>query len=466
MKMIVRKITRPKDWAPAYLVVGLSLFLPEIGDNFARAESVNALPKDDLREMVLLAGTEVDARVLRAIRGASETTGVALPYLLAKAYRESGFDIHADASASSASGIFQFTRQTWLELFRRYGRVYGYEELVPIIRRSSRGYLFVPKTSEGRSILNLRHDPVLAAQLAAEYTRENHDVLRRALKRPVSPEELYVAHFMGAQGAIQLLKAAEQRPSVVAAKIFPDAAASNPNLFYRYPGKKAISVSALLRRLVRSFRRELVRFSSSHTGYQMTVLPKHTVAPLRQVPRKPDPLDAFPTHKLSPQELRETISRGLMPAGGAALPWIHVMLDGRDPVRAKNAEHHHEFRRATVLEALEPVYIPELLPEGPSIAASGWTEQSTVIPPKVRDILPPIIAKAALYNAKRTYQWVTADRISAKMPSLGTKVAGGEMPRYDMPHEDIKTMPPLGQDIMVKQVSFSDNSHIEGSEAP
>jgi hypothetical protein len=74
---------------------------------------------------VAVAGTMVEARVLAAIRSASESTGVAFPYLLAKASRESGFDVSADAASSSASGMFQFTRQTWLDLFYRHGSAYG-----------------------------------------------------------------------------------------------------------------------------------------------------------------------------------------------------------------------------------------------------------------------------------------------------------------------------------------------------
>ena len=124
------------------------------------------------------------------------------PSLLAKAYRESGLDSFADASFSSAAGIFQFTRQTWLGLFLRYGRTYGQGELVDCIARVPKGGFAVPDSTEGRLVLDLRHDPELAAQLAAEYTRENRATLSRTLGRSVTPEELYIAHFLGAQGAM------------------------------------------------------------------------------------------------------------------------------------------------------------------------------------------------------------------------------------------------------------------------
>ena len=142
------------------------------------------------------------------------------------------------------------------------------------------------------------------------------------------------------------------------------------------------------------------------------------------------------------------------------------MLDGRDPVRAKHTEHQGHFHREAILDALEPVYVPEVFADAPSIATAGWTGQDEKVSPKIKDVLPPVIAKAALYSAKRTFKWVTADRISADMPTLGSKVAGGEMPRYDMPRNDGMAITPITQDIMVKQTTFSDNRRIEGSETP
>ncbi len=272
---------------------------------------------------VAVAGNMVEARVLAAIRSASETTGVAFPYLLAKAYRESGLDSFPDASSSSAAGIFQFTRQTWLGLFLRYGRTYGQGELVDCIARVPKRGFAVPDSTEGRLVLDLRHDPELAAQLAAEYTRENRATLSRALGRSVTPEELYIAHFLGAQGAVQLMRATVTRPDLAAASIFPDAAARNPGLFYLPSGRKAVSVSALHDCLVRAFKREMVRFATLSPEV-LGIVPRPHGVPKLTVPRKPDRrgggMVAVTRSRVSAEDLKTALVRFLLPGGrGPAL---------------------------------------------------------------------------------------------------------------------------------------------------
>ncbi len=59
--------------------------------------------------------------VTGAIRQAARMTGADFQYLLATAQVESNLNPNAQASTSSARGLFQFTEQTWLTTFR--GRV-------------------------------------------------------------------------------------------------------------------------------------------------------------------------------------------------------------------------------------------------------------------------------------------------------------------------------------------------------
>ena len=52
----------------------------------------------------------------QAIRQAASETGTDFDYLWRTAKRESGLDPSARASTSSATGLFQFTNQTWLSM--------------------------------------------------------------------------------------------------------------------------------------------------------------------------------------------------------------------------------------------------------------------------------------------------------------------------------------------------------------
>jgi hypothetical protein len=377
---------------------------------------------------VAVAGTLVEARVLSAIRSASENTGVAFPYLLAKAFRESGFDSSADAQASSAAGMFQFTRQTWIDLFSRYGETYGRGDLAARIARLPKGGFVLPEGEDGRRILDLRHDPELAAHLAAEYTRENRAILTRALGRKVTPEELYIAHFLGAQGALQLFRAVAAAPGTAAASLFPDAAASNPGLFYPPPGRHAISAASLQARLGQTFRREMVRFAS--------LSPEVVEMPPAAAPRKSVRKEAL-RHRPRAEELRQALARNLLPGGGLSLPWLTGSLDGAEPVR---------------------------LPLGPFAEAAVTRAAMQAMPiddeaPVVMRVLPPSAARAALMGTRAAFERVPADRAAGAMPRLpgsvrfaapmpprpadgGAKVAGGALPRYEKTTPEIADAAP------------------------
>jgi len=90
----------------------------------------------------------------------------------------------------------------------------------------------------------LRNDPSLASSLAGEYANLNKQELEQSLGREPSRADLYMAHFLGAAGATSFLKALETKGGTSAAALLPDAAASNPGIFYDSAGR-ARSVSAI-----------------------------------------------------------------------------------------------------------------------------------------------------------------------------------------------------------------------------
>lgn len=155
------------------------------------------------------------AQVMAALRTASAATGTDFDYLLKTAQRESNFDPSAKASTSSATGLFQFTSETWLNVLERYG--------------PSHGVNTANLTRDAQ--LALRTDADLSARMAGELAKENAKILGKKLGRPATSAELYAAHFMGPQDAARLVKAARSNEDGPAATMFPRAALANHNVF-------------------------------------------------------------------------------------------------------------------------------------------------------------------------------------------------------------------------------------------
>src|SRR5262245_42932098 len=120
---------------------------------------------------------------MSALRSASAATGTDFDYLLKTAQRESNFDPSAKAPTSSATGLFQFTSDTWLNVLERYGAQHG-------VNTSG-------LTRDAQ--LALRNDADLSARMAGELARENAKILGKKLGRPATSAEIYAAHFMGPQ---------------------------------------------------------------------------------------------------------------------------------------------------------------------------------------------------------------------------------------------------------------------------
>ena len=175
--------------------------------------------------------------VVDAIRQGAERTGTGFDYLLATAQRESALDPAARARSSSASGLFQFIEQTWLGLVKEEGPKLGLNRQASAIATRSDGTHVVSDPAARQAILNLRDDPKVSSVMAGAFTQRNRDVLAADLGRSPTAGDLYVAHFLGARGAAQLIKSAQQSPGRAAAPDFPDAAAANRSIFYDRSGR-------------------------------------------------------------------------------------------------------------------------------------------------------------------------------------------------------------------------------------
>lgn len=166
---------------------------------------------------------EVQAAIARAARA----TGVDFSYLLAQARLESSLDPGARAGTSSAAGLYQFTRGTWLQTLEKHGGAHGAGWADAAIEG---GRIADPALRQ--QVLALRHDPDLSARMAAELARDNRAALLPVLGREPDAAELYLAHFLGAGGAGQFLTALAANPDQSAAALLPEAAAANRAIFY------------------------------------------------------------------------------------------------------------------------------------------------------------------------------------------------------------------------------------------
>jgi hypothetical protein len=170
--------------------------------------------------------------VLRSIAAASEKTGISFDYLLSQARRESSFNPSAKAPTSSASGLYQFTKATWLATVQAHGADHGLTWAADAIQRRPDGSYAVADAGAREAILDLRNDPGVAAQMAADLAADNSSFLAQKLGREVTPTDLALSHFLGAQGAARLLTALEATPDASAAPLFPEAAAANQSVFF------------------------------------------------------------------------------------------------------------------------------------------------------------------------------------------------------------------------------------------
>jgi hypothetical protein len=184
------------------------------------------------------------AAVIGAIRNAARATGANFEYLLATAQVESGFNPTATVSSSSAKGLFQFIDQTWLTTLKEAGPGLGYGRYADAIVKTPSGAYAVPDPATRREIMALRDDPAANAAMAGAFTQQNAAQLTQGIGRNPTEGELYVAHFLGAGGAAQLINLAAQNPGATAATAFPNAAKANPSIFYDRQGhaRSAIDV--------------------------------------------------------------------------------------------------------------------------------------------------------------------------------------------------------------------------------
>jgi hypothetical protein len=181
---------------------------------------------------MIIEPTGTNQAVTGAIRQAARMTGADFKYLLATAQVESNLNPNAQASTSSARGLFQFTEQTWLTTLKEQGAPLGYGPYASAISRQASGDYGVSDPRMADAIMGLRSDPAANALMAGAFTKVNTGKLAARLGRDPTEGELYIAHFLGATGASRLIGFADTNPNIRAAAVFPGAARANSTIFY------------------------------------------------------------------------------------------------------------------------------------------------------------------------------------------------------------------------------------------
>ena len=141
------------------------------------------------------------AKIAGTIKSAASATGASFEYLISAAKIESNLNPKAQASTSSARGLYQFIEQTWLGTVKEAGAAFGFGKYADAISKSESGRYSVSDSATRDEILKLRDDPAANAAMAGVLTQSNSFKLTGMIGRRPTDSELYMAHFMGVSGA-------------------------------------------------------------------------------------------------------------------------------------------------------------------------------------------------------------------------------------------------------------------------
>ena len=204
-------------------------------------------------------------------------------YMLAQARIESGLNPAAKAKTSSATGLYQFTSGTWMDLVKRHGDKLGLGDAAVSLRNGS------ITASEKNALLAKRHDPALSSELAARFAIENAQTLQRSGHEKIGSTELYIAHFLGPQGANTFLTGLKTNPGGPAAQALPQAAGANAQIFFA--DGKARSYSEIFS----GFQKKFAGADSSAPVILQS--PQLAATQNRRIPGQPAPLELHASAK-------------------------------------------------------------------------------------------------------------------------------------------------------------------------
>lgn len=171
--------------------------------------------------------------VRSALEAASQLSGLDGAVLQRIAERESRLNPAARSGSSSATGLMQFTRDTWLEVIRDFGARHGLAIEAAALHTDRDGRIGARDPNVLRRILLLRENAWYSAVLAAERLQAARPGLERVLRRQTTPSDLYLVHLLGNTGARRFLAALRDDPRQTSVAVLGVPALANPGVFER-----------------------------------------------------------------------------------------------------------------------------------------------------------------------------------------------------------------------------------------
>ena len=227
---------------------------------------------------------KVSQYIAGEILRAAKDTQFPADTLFAIAEKESSFDINNRPPKGSALGLMQFLDQTWLEAVKKYGEEFGLgDEAETILTRpdGEREHHYVEDEAEEDRILELRRDPYLSAVLAAKNLLAAKERIEARLETAMDERDLYLPHFLGANGAAKLLSNAEEKPDAKASKFFPKAARFNGSMF-KAKGKQ-LTVGQFHQRMRSFIEARIGKYSDVETRVKEAALSPWTAADIENL---------------------------------------------------------------------------------------------------------------------------------------------------------------------------------------
>lgn len=218
-----------------------------------------------------------DEEETMATAGYDYSESVPNSFLNSMAQVESSWRYDVKADTTSATGLFQFIDSTWLAEIKKN----------------------FPEDVAGMSnaqILEMRKDPYMSTKVAAKFTEGNAKVLT-GRGHEVTDGNLYLAHFLGANGASRALDVWNGDPSTpVAQAVKPNVIRSNPGLF---DPKKTRNPITTVGGLVEWASRKMEKAGKRAKGDVATLLPVE--APKAEVQSEQQVAQAEPVQATAPQ---------------------------------------------------------------------------------------------------------------------------------------------------------------------
>jgi hypothetical protein len=177
---------------------------------------INSLPQiPSNQELAAMPVKQRFAALKPMLDAVAKMTGTDPNMLYAMCMVESSFNPLGSPGTSAAQGLYQFIPGTWRQSMAQHASKYG--------------------IAPGTGPLDSRANAIMGAL----YLKSNYSYVSKKVKKPLTATDMYMAHFLGPEGAAQFLN---KDPNENAVKAFPRAAAANAWVFYesKREGKRMV----------------------------------------------------------------------------------------------------------------------------------------------------------------------------------------------------------------------------------